>query len=40
MIFVNTTWAVDHVDDYLYNMGVPTSSIHGGRTQIEREDAM
>jgi ATP-dependent RNA helicase DDX3X len=28
------------VDDYLYNAGLPSTSIHGDRTQREREDAM
>ncbi|OQE38631.1 hypothetical protein PENCOP_c008G08207 [Penicillium coprophilum] len=40
LIFVNSKEQVDFVDDYLYNSGMPTTSIHGGRTQREREDAM
>ncbi|OQE24027.1 hypothetical protein PENFLA_c010G10440 [Penicillium flavigenum] len=40
LIFVNSKEQVDFVDDYLYNSGMPTTSIHSGRTQREREDAM
>ncbi|KAJ5251903.1 hypothetical protein N7489_002313 [Penicillium chrysogenum] len=40
LIFVNSKEQVDFVDDYLFNSGMPTTSIHGGRTQREREDAM
>lgn len=40
LIFVNNKENVDFVDDYLYNNGFPSTSIHGGRTQREREDAM
>lgn len=40
LIFVNSKEQVDFVDDYLYNRGLPSTSIHGGRTQREREDAM
>lgn len=40
LIFVNSRDNVDYVDDYLYNRGLPSTSIHGGRTQREREDAM
>ncbi|KAJ5820329.1 ATP-dependent RNA helicase ded1 [Penicillium riverlandense] len=40
LIFVNTKDQVDFVDDFLYNMGLPSTSIHSGRTQIEREDAI
>jgi hypothetical protein len=28
------------VDDYLYNKGLPVTSIHSDRTQREREDAL
>lgn len=40
LIFVNSRDQVDFVDDFLYNSGLPSTSIHGGRTQREREDAM
>lgn len=40
LIFVKSKKMVDIVDDYLYNRGLPTTSIHADRTQLEREDAM
>ncbi|KAJ5555042.1 DEAD/DEAH box RNA helicase [Penicillium sp. DV-2018c] len=40
LVFVNSKDQVDFVDDYLYNSGMPSTSIHSGRTQREREDAM
>lgn len=40
LIFVNSKAQADVLDDYLYNMGLPSTSIHGDRTQREREDAM
>ncbi|KAJ5288649.1 hypothetical protein N7478_001679 [Penicillium angulare] len=40
LIFVNRQDQVDFVDDFLYNKGLPSTSIHGGRTQREREDAI
>lgn len=40
LVFVNSRVQVDYVDDFLYNKGLPSTSIHGGRTQREREDAM
>ena len=40
MIFCNAKPAVDRLDDYLYNRGLPTTSIHADRNQKEREDAM
>lgn len=40
LIFVNSKEEVDFVDDFLFNHGMPSTSIHSGRTQIEREDAM
>ncbi|KAL9619830.1 MAG: hypothetical protein Q9160_005570 [Pyrenula sp. 1 TL-2023] len=40
LIFVNTKRAADHVDDFLYNHGLPSTSIHSDRTQREREDAL
>ncbi len=40
MIFCNSKIEVDLLDDFLYNSGMPTTSIHGDRNQAEREDAM
>ncbi|CAG8290024.1 unnamed protein product [Penicillium olsonii] len=40
LVFVNSKDQVDFVDDYLYNSSMPSTSIHSGRTQLEREDAI
>ncbi|KAK2760494.1 hypothetical protein FQN53_007874 [Emmonsiellopsis sp. PD_33] len=40
LIFVNTKMKADLIDDYLFNMGLPSTSIHSDRTQREREDAL
>ena len=40
LVFVNTRKEADYLDDYLYNRGMPTTSIHSDRTQREREDAI
>ncbi|KAI5779122.1 P-loop containing nucleoside triphosphate hydrolase protein [Geopyxis carbonaria] len=40
LIFVNHKRTADALDDYLYNLKLPTTSIHGDRTQREREDAL
>ncbi|KAK6330996.1 hypothetical protein TWF718_003190 [Orbilia javanica] len=40
LIFVNSKREADSLDDYLWNKGLPTTSIHGDRTQREREDAL
>ena len=40
MIFCNARGAVDELDDFLFNRGLPTTSIHSERNQREREDAM
>ncbi|OQD83410.1 hypothetical protein PENANT_c017G04874 [Penicillium antarcticum] len=40
LVFVNSKDQVDFVDDFLYNSGIPSTSIHSGRTQREREDAI
>lgn len=40
LVFVNSKVKCDIVDDYLYNKGLPTTSIHSDRTQREREDAL
>ncbi len=40
LIFCNAKPAVDLMDDFLYNRGLPTTSIHSDRSQLEREDAL
>ncbi|KAI1259857.1 P-loop containing nucleoside triphosphate hydrolase protein [Xylariaceae sp. FL1019] len=40
IIFVNSKRQADEVDDYLFNKGLPCTSMHADRTQREREDAM
>ena len=40
IVFVNNKKAADFLDDFLYNRGMPSTSIHSDRTQREREDAM
>lgn len=40
IIFVNTKKGADFLDDFLYNRGLPSTSIHSDRTQREREDAL
>ena len=40
IIFVNTKRAADELDDYLFNLDLPCTSIHSDRTQREREDAL
>ena len=40
LIFVASKKTADFLDDYLYNMGMPSTSIHADRTQREREDAL
>lgn len=40
IIFCNFKSEVDLVDDFLYNRGIPSTSIHSDRNQCEREDAM
>ena len=40
IIFCNTVFMVDRLDDFLYNKGLPTTFMHSKRTQYEREDAM
>ncbi|CAI2188098.1 10443_t:CDS:2, partial [Funneliformis geosporum] len=39
LIFVETKRGADSLDNFLYNRDFPTTSIHGDRSQIEREDA-
>lgn len=40
IIFVNSRQEADNLDDFLYNMGLPVTSIHSDRSQVEREAAM
>lgn len=40
LIFVNSKAKADLVDDYLFNLQLPSTSIHSDRTQREREDAL
>lgn len=40
LIFANAKPTVDLLDDFLYNRGLPTTSIHSDRNQREREDAI
>lgn len=40
IIFVNGKKGADYLDDFLYNRGLPSTSIHSDRTQREREDAL
>ncbi|KAF2691836.1 DEAD-domain-containing protein [Lentithecium fluviatile CBS 122367] len=40
LVFVNSKVKCDMVDDFVYNKGLPSTSIHSDRTQREREDAL
>ncbi|KDN61868.1 putative DEAD/DEAH box helicase [Colletotrichum sublineola] len=40
IIFVNSKRTVDDLDDFLYNLGFPCTSMHSDRTQLEREASM
>lgn len=40
IIFANSRREVDNLDDFLYNIGLPVTSIHADRTQKEREAAL
>jgi ATP-dependent RNA helicase DDX3X len=40
LVFCNSKATVDLLDDFLYNAGLPTTSIHADRNQREREDAL
>lgn len=40
IIFVNSKRTADEIDDYLFNLDLPCTSIHSDRTQREREDAL
>ncbi|KAL4975182.1 P-loop containing nucleoside triphosphate hydrolase protein [Aspergillus desertorum] len=40
LVFVNAKATAVQIDDYLYNLGLPSTSFHADRTQREREDAL
>lgn len=40
IIFVNSKKTADEIDDFLFNKSFPCVSIHGDRTQREREDCI
>lgn len=40
IIFVNSKRTADEIDDFLFNLGMPCTSIHSDRTQREREDCI
>lgn len=40
MVFVNNKKSADTLDDFLFNKGMPSTSIHSDRTQREREDSI
>ncbi|XP_033224333.1 ATP-dependent RNA helicase bel isoform X2 [Belonocnema kinseyi] len=40
LVFVETKKGADMLEEFLYQMGYPVTSIHGDRTQREREDAL
>ena len=40
LIFCNSKPTVDTLDQFLYQCNFPCTSIHSGRTQREREDAL
>ncbi|KAK4521539.1 PHO85 cyclin-5 [Mucor velutinosus] len=40
LIFVDTKRAADSLDHYLFESKLPSTSIHGDRSQMEREDAL
>ncbi|KAM3497537.1 hypothetical protein MY10362_009116 [Beauveria mimosiformis] len=40
IIFANSRQEVDFLDDFLFNMKLPVTSMHSDRTQLEREAAM
>lgn len=40
IVFVNAKRTADELDDYLYNLAMPCTSMHSDRTQLEREAAL
>ncbi len=40
LIFVETKRSADMLEQYLYDQGLPATSIHGDRSQREREQVI
>lgn len=40
LVFVETKRSADHLEEYLYRNGMSATSIHGDRSQREREEAL
>lgn len=40
LIFAKSKPMVDKIDDFLYHKGMPVTSLHSERSQLEREDSM
>lgn len=40
LVFVRSKQVADELDDFLFNLGFPCTSLHADRTQYEREAAM
>ena len=40
LVFVETKKGADSLEDYLYHRSYPVTSIHGDRSQREREEAL
>ena len=40
LVFVETKKGADQLDEFLYREQFPVTSIHGDRTQREREEAL
>ena len=40
LVFVETKRGADSLDEFLHREGFPVTSIHGDRTQREREEAL
>ena len=40
LVFVRSKKTADFVDDHLFNLKLPSTSIHSDRTQREREDSL
>ena len=40
LVFAETKRSADSLDEFLYKKGFPVTSIHGDRTQREREEAL
>lgn len=40
IVFVHTKRTCELLDDFLFGLDLPTTSLHSDRSQLEREDAM